>query len=110
MRANLSPLIATVATSLIAATPAFANDDAISRDVMTADLDLSSSVDIERLHSRLARAARTVCREPGTRGVQAGAAYTRCRSDALSKANLRAERAIAAAAMRNRSDVQTAGR
>ena len=110
MRVSLFPVIATVTAGLIAATPAFAINDVVSQVVRTRDLDLSVPADVERLRSRLARVARAVCWEPGVLGAQASAAYQACRRNALGKANLQADRAIAAATKRNGSNVRAARR
>ena len=98
------------AASPAAASPAVANDDAVSVPVTLTDLDLSKPADAARLRTRLSRAATTACAAPGTQGVHARQAFGACRSAALSKAELSAERAIAAASQTPGTAIRTARR
>lgn len=102
-------LLTVVTIGLGAASPALADDNAVSISVGTRDLDLSQPGDAARLRSRLARAAGTACVHPGTRSVAEFTAFNACKSAALGSAELRAERAIAAAA-RGGGRIQTARR
>lgn len=103
-------LLPVLAIGLAAASPAVANDDAVSVPVALADLDLSKPADAARLRTRLGRAATAACATPGTQGVHARQAFGACRSAALGKANLRAERAIAAANVSGGAKIKTARR
>ena len=104
-------LISVLAIGLGAASPALAaDDDAVSVPVGMADLDLSKPAGAARLRARLARAATAACAAPGTHGVHAQQAFGACKSAALGRANLRAERAIAAASMAGSAEIKTARR
>ena len=109
MRAKLFTTLA-LGAGLLAAAPVLANDDAVSMQVSATDLDLSNPADAQRLRARLARAATAVCIDPGMRGVQAARAFDTCRSEALSQAGLKADRAIAAVTVHGSGRVQTARR
>ena len=103
-------LLSIVAIGLGAAAPAVADQNLVSVPVNIADLDLSKPTDATRLRTRLNRAAQTACQDPGTSGVSARMAFTSCRSTALSHANLKAERAIAAARIGGTAEIKTARR
>lgn len=103
-------LISVLAIGLGAPAPALADDDAVSMSVSMADLDLSKPADAARLRTRIGRAATAACIAPGTRGVQARRAFDACRSAALHGANLRADRAIAAAGVAGSAQIRTARR
>lgn len=90
-------LLSIAAIGLSAAAPASADENTVSINVAMSDLDLSKPADAARLRARIGRAARAACTDPGARGVVAHGAFTACRTAALENANLRAERAIAAA-------------
>lgn len=90
-------LLAALATSVIAAAPASADENAVAISVAIGSLDLSNPADAARLRSRLGRAAAAACVAPGTRGVHAYAAFGACRTQAMSAARLQADRAVASA-------------
>ena len=92
-----SALLSIAVIGLATAMPASANDNTMSVKVTMSDLDLSRSADAKQLRARLDRAARKVCVVPGSRSLIEYAAFNACRTAALSEANLKAERAIAAA-------------
>jgi UrcA family protein len=103
-------LLPILALALGAATPALANHEAVSVAVLTADLDLSRPAHMERLRSRLNRAASDVCEVSGEGGVHARTLFNSCRQDALKAASLQAERVIAAANVGGAAQVKTARR
>jgi len=103
-------LIIALGVCSITSMPAHASEESVSLTVKTEDLNLTSPADARRLHTRLAVAASAVCQEPGTRGLDAALSYRTCRKSALSNAKLAAERAIAAATLRDSSLERTTRR
>ena len=112
MRAKsfLIPAAAGLAFLLAAPAAAAGDDDAVTAPVFAGDLDLSQPADALRLRGRLARAASAVCLAPGMHGGRAYRAFQACRSDALGRAGLQADRAVAAARLRGGGRVQAARR
>jgi UrcA family protein len=76
---------ALVGVSLLAATPALAQNEAVSLSVSTADLNLADAADRARLDRRIRSAASQIC-DNGLEGVQMKMAYQSCRADILSSA------------------------
>jgi UrcA family protein len=76
---------ALVGASLLAASPAFAQNDTVSMSVSTADLNLANASDRARLDRRIRSAASQIC-DNGLEGVQMKMAYQSCRADILSSA------------------------
>lgn len=103
-------LLSVLAIGLGTASPAAADENAVSVPVVMADLDLSTPADAARLRTRLDRAATAACAAPGTQGVLARQAFNSCKGAALAGANLRAERAIAAARTVGSGEIRTARR
>ncbi|MBL8650171.1 MAG: UrcA family protein [Sphingopyxis sp.] len=73
------------------------DSDTVSVQVRTADLDLTTARDQQRLEQRVTNAARRLCRAGGARGVAEMAAQAPCIEAALSSARPQADRAIAQA-------------
>ncbi|KGB53730.1 UrcA family protein [Sphingopyxis sp. LC363] len=88
----------TLALSLTAvATPAMAAEsENATAEVRIDDLDLTRTADRERLDTRIKTAARSVCRS-GLRGTAEQARQSACASNAIEKAELQVERAVAQA-------------
>lgn len=88
----------TLALSLAAvATPALAAEsENATVEVRIDDLDLTRTADRERLDTRIKTAARSVCRS-GLRGTAERARRSACASNAIEKAELQVERAVAQA-------------
>jgi UrcA family protein len=76
-----------LATALAASVPAFAGtlDTAPTLAVSYADLDLSSTADQHRLHTRLASAARSVCEGTIRPGTNIQTEFSACMSKAITK-------------------------
>lgn len=103
-------LLSVLALGLAAASPARADDNAVSVSVAMADLDLSKPADAARLRTRLGRAATAACASPGTHGVVARQAFGACKTAAFAAADRRAARAIAAARIGGSGEIKTARR
>ncbi|WP_168707839.1 UrcA family protein [Sphingopyxis sp. PAMC25046] len=88
----------TLALSLaVIGTPALAGErENAAVEVRIDDLDLTRTADRERLDTRIKTAARSVCRS-GLRGTAERARQSACASNAIGKAELQVERAVAQA-------------
>jgi UrcA family protein len=72
-----------IAAALLASPgAAFANTDLPTREVRTADLDLTTAGGVARLEQRVARAARSLC-ENGMKGIQAQLQETACAKEVI---------------------------
>ncbi len=72
--------------TLLAATPALAQNDPVTMSVSTAGLDLGNAKDRARLDRRIRSAAEAIC-DNGMKGVDMKMTFQTCRAGVLSSAN-----------------------
>lgn len=89
-------LILVLSLAAIANPAAAAESENATVEVRIDDLDLTRTADRERLDTRIKIAARSVCRS-GLGGTAERARQSACSSNAIEKAGLQAERAVAQA-------------
>ena len=77
---------ALVGATLLAATPALAQNDPVSMTVRTADLDLANPGDRARLDRRIRSVAGQIC-DNGVKSIELRTMYQSCRSAVLASAN-----------------------
>jgi UrcA family protein len=82
-------IAAMIGTALIAA-PAFAqNVESLTVSIKTADLDLASAQGRARLDRRVRQAAGQICGADEPRSIAMREAFTRCRAEVLSDADVK---------------------
>ena len=78
-------LLPALATALVAA-PAFANEDAASRDVSISAAELSTEAGAARVHARITTAALSACREENRGGATFERSVRICTEDTVERA------------------------